>query len=374
MQNLDSRIIRPTLLLDKVKCIRNIETMLAKAQRSNTRLRPHFKTHQSAQIAEWFKERGVEAIAVSSMKMAEYFANNGWKDITVAIPINVREIDLTNELASKIRLNLVVESQETITFLQSELKHKTGVFIKVDTGYQRSGIPAEATGSIRLLVNLMKESDKLNCKGFLAHTGHNYQAKDQEEIHKNHSKTLLALNELKDVFRKEIPGIEVSLGDTPACSISEEFYGIDEIRPGNFVFYDIMQYVLGSCDEDQIAVAMACPIIARNIDRNELVIHGGGVHFSKEHLEADDEGTKLYGSIVRITENGWSEILGGGFLASLSQEHGIVRCNDELFDEFAIGDLIGILPVHSCMTANLMGRLMTTEGEWIETMNSKQRT
>ncbi len=372
MQNLDSKIIRPTLLLDKAKCIINIETMLAKAKRSNVRLRPHFKTHQSAQIGEWFKERGVEAIAVSSMKMAEYFANNGWKDITVAIPINVREIDLINELASKIQLNLVVESRETILFLQSELKHAVGVFIKVDTGYQRSGIPAEATGSIGLLVDLMKESDLLNCKGFVAHTGHNYQSKDQDEIHKNHSKTLFALNELKDVFRKDIPGIEVSLGDTPACSISEEFYGIDEIRPGNFVFYDIMQYVLGSCDEDQIAVAMACPVIARNIDRNELVIHGGGVHFSKEYLEADDEGTKLFGSIVRITENGWSGILGGGYLASLSQEHGIIRCSDELFDEFVIGDLIGILPVHSCMTANLMRQFMTTEGEWIETMNSCQ--
>jgi len=206
----------------------------------------------------------------------------------------------------------------------------------------------------------------------LAHTGHNYKASDQDEIHKNHSKTLLDLNELKDVFRKDIPNIEVSLGDTPACSISEEFYGIDEIRPGNFVFFDIMQYVLGSCDENQIAVAMACPIIARNIDRKELVIHGGGVHFSKEFIEADDEGTKLFGSIVRITENGWSEILGGGFLSNLSQEHGIIRCSDELFDQFTIGDLIGILPVHSCMTANLMKEYLSTDGNGIKTMNSVQ--
>ncbi|WP_372753028.1 alanine racemase [Labilibaculum sp.] len=372
MLNIDSQIIRPTLLLDKQKCLTNIDSMLAKAQRSSTRLRPHFKTHQSAKVGEWFRERGVEAICVSSLKMAEYFANNGWKDITVAIPVNVREIDLINELASLIQLNLLVESREAILFLQSELRHSINVFIKVDTGYQRCGIPAEATGSLRLLVNLMKESDKIHCKGFLMHAGHNYKAVDQEQIHKNHSKALLDLNELKDVFRKDIPGIEVSLGDTPACSISEEFYGIDEIRPGNFVFYDLMQYVLGTCDENQIAVVMACPVIARNIDRNELVIQGGGVHFSKEFLEADDEGTKLYGSIVRITENGWSEILGGGFLASLSQEHGIIRCSDELFDEFVIGDLVGIVPVHSCMTANLMRGFLTIDGEWIETMNSCQ--
>ncbi|MCT4601553.1 MAG: alanine racemase [Marinifilum sp.] len=370
MNTLDSKIIRPTLLLDKQKCIANIEAMIARAKRANAQLRPHFKTHQSAEVGNWFKERGIECIAVSSLQMAKYFADNGWTDITVAIPINVREIDLINELASKIQLNLLVESRESILFLESELKHSVDIYIKVDTGYQRCGIPSEAIGSIKILIDLIKATDKLNCKGFLAHSGHNYNAKDQKDIHKNHSKTLLDLNELKDTFRKEIPNIEVSLGDTPACSISEEFYGIDEIRPGNFVFFDIMQYVLGSCEENEIAVAMACPVIARNIDRNELVIHGGGVHFSKEFIEADDEGTKLFGSLVRITKNGWSEILGGGFLASISQEHGIIRCNDILFDEFTIGDIIGILPVHSCMTANLMKDFLSTEGDWIKTMNS----
>jgi len=33
---------------------------------------------------------------------------------------------------------------------------------------------------------------------------------------------------------------------------------VDEIRPGNFVFYDLMQYRIGSCSVGQIAVAMAC--------------------------------------------------------------------------------------------------------------------
>lgn len=370
MENLNSKIIRPTLLLDKTKCIANIERMIAKAQGANACLRPHFKTHQSAQVGEWFKERGVESIAVSSMRMADYFAANGWKDITVAIAVNVREIELINKLAAIIQLNLVLESQEAIAFLESNLEYPVGIFIKVDTGYKRSGVPAEAVGTIGVLVDLMKESKLLNCKGFLAHTGHNYKATDAAEIHKNHSKTLLDLNELKDVFRKDIPDLVLSLGDTPACSISEEFYGIDELRPGNFVFYDMMQYVLGSCEEDQIAVVLACPVIAKNADRKELVIHGGGVHLSKEYLEADEEGTKLFGSIVRITNNGWSEILGGAFLAGLSQEHGTIRCNDDIFNEFAIGDLIGILPVHSCLTTNLMREFLTTQGEQISTMNS----
>lgn len=361
-------IKQPTLLLDKKKCISNIENMLDRAKRCNLSFRPHFKTHQSAEVAEWFRELGVDKIAVSSLKMAQYFADNKWEDITVAMPINLREMDIVDELAGKIKLNILVESAESIHHLEAELNNKVNAYIKVDTGYHRTGIAAGDTKSIQNLLNYIKASTRLEFKGFIAHSGHNYQASDANEIHKNHKKTVLDLNELKDVFRSQFPDLEVSLGDTPACSISDEFFGIDEIRPGNFAFYDMMQFVLGSCEEDEIAVAMACPIIAKHADRNELVIYGGGVHFSKEYLEADDEGTKLFGSLVDIKPDGWSPILGGGFLSSLSQEHGIIKCNEELFSEYKVGDLIGILPIHSCMTANLMGSYLTLEAETIEMM------
>src|SRR6476620_10300974 len=90
------QITRPTLLLDEARCRRNIERMASKARRSNVRFRPHFKTHQSAQIGEWFREAGVNAITVSSVKMAEYFASHGWDDITIAFPANWREIEAIN--------------------------------------------------------------------------------------------------------------------------------------------------------------------------------------------------------------------------------------------------------------------------------------
>ena len=361
-------IKKPTLLLDKNKCTRNIENMVDRAKRCNLSLRPHFKTHQSAEVGEWFRELGVNKIAVSSLQMAQYFADNNWKDITVAMPVNLREMDLIDELAGRIELNILVESAESIHHLEAELNNNVNVFIKIDTGYHRTGISAEDTDGIQNLLNYIKASTRLQFKGFLAHSGHNYQANDPDEIHKNHKKTVLDLNELKDVFRSQFPDLEVSLGDTPACSISDEFFGIDEIRPGNFVFYDMMQFVLGSCEEEEIAVAMACPIIAKHANRNEIVIYGGGVHFSKEYLEADEEGTKLFGSLVNIKPDGWSPIMSGGFLSNLSQEHGIIKCNEDFFNEFQVGDLIGILPIHSCMTANLMGSYLTLEAETIEMM------
>ena len=82
----------PTLILNEEQAKKNLMVMGKKASTQNIRFRPHFKTHQSAQIGEWFRDAGVTQITVSSAAMAEYFIENGWKDILIAFPVNIREI------------------------------------------------------------------------------------------------------------------------------------------------------------------------------------------------------------------------------------------------------------------------------------------
>ena len=71
------KINRPTLIIDEVKARKNIAFMAGKAKKSNLLFRPHFKTHQSATVARWFREMGVNHIAVSSLAMAHYFYQHG---------------------------------------------------------------------------------------------------------------------------------------------------------------------------------------------------------------------------------------------------------------------------------------------------------
>ncbi|MFP4059012.1 MAG: hypothetical protein ACLFUC_00845 [Bacteroidales bacterium] len=63
-------ITSPTLLIDEQKCRANIEKMALRAQKNKVLFRPHFKTHQSATIGNWYRDHGVTAITVSSVKMA----------------------------------------------------------------------------------------------------------------------------------------------------------------------------------------------------------------------------------------------------------------------------------------------------------------
>jgi D-serine deaminase-like pyridoxal phosphate-dependent protein len=364
-----TEIIRPTFVVDKKICLHNIEKMANKARENNLRFRPHFKTHQSAQIGRWFRDFDVKAITVSSVLMAEYFATNGWSDITIAFPVNIPEIENINQLAAKIKLNVLVENREAATTLVQKIKFKLGVYLKIDTGYNRTGILFSATNNIDTLVEMLSENKNLMLRGFLSHTGHTYQAHSVNEIQNRHFDALMKMNSLKQKYRTDFPALEISLGDTPSCSICSNFEGLDEIRPGNFVFYDAMMLNLGVCNFNEIAGRMVCPVVAKHMLRNEIVIYGGAVHLSKESIIAEN-GNLIFGRIV-IRKNDEKILLNDeNYVASLSQEHGILKVEQSQFKNFHVGDLVEIIPVHSCLTANLAKKYLTTEGEEILTVNS----
>jgi len=339
--------------------------MSEKTVRNKVKFRPHFKTHGSAEIGNWFREAGVDAITVSSIAMARFFSVNNWNDITVAFPVNIREIEDINDLLKRIRLNLLVENQEATKCLGKMLTGRTGIFLKVDSGYHRSGIDPENNKLIEEIFDLIDKFDHLEFMGFLTHAGHTYKSRCKEEVLRIHEETIRIMGSLKNKYQERYRKLILSVGDTPSCSIAEDFSGVDEIRPGNFVFYDLMQLHIGSCGYSDIAVAMACPVVSKHGVRNEIVIYGGAVHFSKEHLISQD-GITFYGLIAEPMKGGWSHPIEGVWLSSLSQEHGIIKSqNRRFFDQVRVGDFVLVLPVHSCLTANLMKKFMLMDGRII---------
>ena len=354
------KINRPTLIIDEVKARKNIAFMAGKAKKSNLLFRPHFKTHQSATVARWFREMGVNHIAVSSLAMAHYFYQHGWDDIHIAFPYNLLEHQELYELAKHIKLTVSIESQQALTHLKFHMKTPIHYMIETDVGYGRTGIDARNWESILSLAD--QENSICQFSGLMAHAGHTYDAHGIDEIEKAHKKSLQKLEILVDQFMD--PPF-VSYGDTPSCSVSENFNPISEFRCGNFVYYDLTQAAIGSCTVDQIAVAMACPIVAEHYDRNEVVIYGGAVHFSKDFVMSP---RKHFGQIVTFNQNGW-EVLEGVYLKKISQEHGIIHLPKNVDkNQFSLGHIIGVLPVHSCLTADLMMGQQTLSGNPIDKM------
>ncbi|WP_462281225.1 alanine racemase [Salinivirga cyanobacteriivorans] len=357
------QITQPTLILDERKCKTNIAQMAHKAKDAGVEFRPHFKTHQSLEIGRWFKEHGIAKITVSSVGMAQYFATE-WDDILIAFPVNVRELAAINELAVRVKLSLLVESAEVLELLHEKLTHPVSFYIKIDTGAHRTGVAPTDFASIDQILAAAKQLSKLKFVGFLSHAGHTYHTNTITDILKIRNDENLAMLQLKAHYIKSHPGIIASIGDTPSCSLVDHFSGIDEIRPGNFVFYDLMQLSFGSCSPGQIAVAVACPVVALHNERNEMVIYGGGVHLSKDMLRINQ--SPVYGQLVEKEGDGWGEPIPGMIVKRLSQEHGIVSLPETQNDKFTIGDLVYVLPVHSCMTADIYSQYITTDGKKIE--------
>ncbi len=362
-----SDIQRPTLLLDPERARRNIERMAEKAKRAGVRFRPHFKTHQSAAVGEWFRPYGVQAITVSSVEMAEYFADHGWADITIAFPANIREIAAIDRLARRVRLGLLVESEETVRALAEGLTAAVDVWIKIDVGSGRTGIPwtqaAEAAG----LGLMIRDVPRLALRGLLTHAGHSYKAGSRAAIEAVHRDQLERLRIVREAMSAAGLGrLEISIGDTPTCSVVDDLSGTDEIRPGNFVFFDLVQLGLGVCREEDIAVALACPVVAKHEDGRKIVIYGGAIHFSKDFLPGP--AGPIFGRVVRLDEHGWSPLRGTSAVTSLSQEHGLIAADEETFRQTRVGDLLAVVPVHSCLTVRAMRAYRTTAGESISVL------
>jgi len=349
-----SAIKRPTLLINEAVCRSNIARMVEKSVEKNLLLRPHFKTHNSIDVGRWFREAGIGAITVSSVSMATLFAGDEWMDITIAFPLNVKEIDDINQLSGQVKLNLLVENEMSIAKLAEDLKFPAGFFIKTDTGYHRTGI---APGNFRLIDSILEIAHKnllLYFRGFMTHSGHSYKARGKKDILEIHHHAVDLMQALKLKYSEKYPDLIISIGDTPSCSVAEDFTGIDEIRPGNFIYYDLMQEQIGSCRYRDIGVAVACPVVAMHDDRQEIVIYGGAIHLSKEQM-TDNTGKVIYGKVVEPAGPGWSDPVKNVWVSSLSQEHGIVSSpNEEFYRKINVGDVLLILPVHSCLAANLL--------------------
>jgi D-serine deaminase-like pyridoxal phosphate-dependent protein len=363
-----SLIEKPTLLLNPAIAQANIAAMAKKIQAAGAVFRPHFKTHQSAAVGQWFKanEIGVKAITVSSLEMASYFAQSGWKDILVAFPVNLRQINVINSLlAQKVQLQVLVESPKTALQLNQALQHPITVWIKIDTGYHRTGIEADKSPEeLAQLLNIISACKNLNFSGFLTHAGHTYTAQNAQHA------TTLAQQSLQKLLalKKNYPNALLSAGDTPTCSLldSLQHNGIDQWRPGNFVFYDLQQYRLSACNLSQIALCLACPVVAVHAHRNEAVLYAGAVHLSKDAAVLPQTQQLSYGLAVALNDDGtwffpYEVNPEANYIRALSQEHAVLVGSSQFIKSLQAGQLIGILPAHACLTAQAMGQYILTQ-------------
>ena len=342
----------PCLLLDHGRLRRNCQRMHSQTAALGVGLRPHLKTAKSAGVADLACD-SARRITVSTLAEAHYFAARGFHDITYAVGLAPQKIgEAASLLRAGVALRCLVDTPEAAA-AAGDAAEAQGVIlpllIEIDCGDRRGGVPAE---SDRLLqtAEAMAAKPSLEMAGVLTHGGQSYACRNLDCVRSvaedERQAVLRAAQRLRAAgFACEV----VSAGSTPTATHAESGEGLTEMRPGVYVFGDLDQMALGSCNLDDMAVTVLATVIGHNEQHKRIIVDAGGLALSKDISARDFLPHAGYGWVM--SEDG--DIIDDLFVADVSQEHGKIEAKDgdtPPFARYPIGSRLRILPNHVCMT------------------------
>lgn len=359
----------PALILDRTRLEANIARMQARAKALGVDLRPHMKTAKSAQVAAMATRGFSGGITVSTLAEADYFLKNGFKDMTYAVGIVPGKLDEVAALQGRGATVSIITDDVGVAGAIAQRAKALGtrfrVLIEVDTGGGRAGVAPDSPDLVAIAAALKAPGVEL--AGVLTHAGHSYACEtigDIIEIAEEERAGAVRAAERLRAAGHSSP--VVSVGSTPTALFAKHLEGVTEMRPGNFVFFDLFQAALGSCSEADVAVSVLASVTGHHRGRNHMLLDAGALALSKDTgANARRPGTG-YGAVCEP-----AAVLPEPGLAVLDvhQEHGIVGCAKALdaiepfpFQRFPVGSRVRVLPNHVCMTAAMYERYYITDG------------
>ncbi|KAI9366621.1 hypothetical protein BD770DRAFT_376640 [Pilaira anomala] len=357
----------PSLVIDREILKRNCNKLACIKSDLNTKVRVHVKTHKTVEGTRIQLEgANSNAIVVSTMAEAHAMINSELtktsllKDVLLGFPITPDKFSEIFELAKKVPVfQIFIDNLYTLEALEaycsSTGEGMVSVFLKVDCGYGRAGVPINDTNTL-ILAKRLSESPYIVFNGIYTHAGHSYSSKNRTEALEYLKNECDMARQFRDYFVNHgIKIVQVSIGATPTVKAITEFMketdmkeilsGISEVHAGAFAFLDKQQVSTGLGGYEDVAISVASRIASVYKDRDSLLIDAGALAFSKDTapqggfgfvLDPTAKETKMIASVTKV-----------------SQEHGILQVDASTLSrpELQIGNLIRIIPNHCCLTA-----------------------
>ena len=348
-----SELDTPALLIDLDIMERNLRRVAGYAAEHNLRLRPHTKTHKSPEIARRQLALGAAGLTVAKVGEDEVMLDSGTDDLLVAYPV-IGSSKLARLMKVALRTQVTVALDSAIAAQQLSDAARTagvevGVLVEVDAGLGRVGVtPAEALELTRPIAKM----PGLRFRGIAFYPGH---IKDPEGSDAAELPKLSGMMErmLANFDAERIKVEIVSGGSTPALFHSHRIAGLNEIRPGTYVFNDLNTVRSGGCGLGDCAAAILVTVVSKPRE-GSLFIDGGSKTFSSDRSSA--AGRDTFGRIVEAPACEFYR---------MNEEHGFVdtKAADR---QFSIGDKLRIVPNHVCVAVNLHETAYGIRGEKVE--------
>lgn len=354
----------PALVLDRAAVARNTAAMAARGRKHGVRLRPHVKTAKCVEVAKLATEDQFGGITVSTLAEAEFFAGHGFRDIIYAVGLSPGKFDDVTRLRREgVELKVLTDDLEVARALGQHARAaavKIETFIEIDSGQRRAGLEPEAPELVPL-AKLLNLPPYLVLAGVLTHAGQCYHAKGAAAIQAIAEDERLALIRAAERLKAAgLPCPALSAGATPTATLGTRFDGLSEIRPGNYVFYDLTMHSLGVCRIEDIAVSVLATVTGHNRKAGHILIDAGFMALTKDlgaHEHLPDAG---YGYVM---DERARTRLPGLSVSEVNQEHGLIRVRTAHdYERLPIGARVRVLPNHSCATAAMYPHYNVVEG------------
>ena len=338
----------PYLRVDLPRLRANLRRTAERAAAAGVALRPHVKTHKTAQIARLQVDAGATGITVATVAEAEAFVRAGFDDVFIAYPLWPDELTARRlrDLLPDALLTVGIDSPEGAAELGRLLgAHGVRVLVEVDSGHRRSGVAPDGVGALAEIA----ARAGLDVRGVFTFPGHSYSpgaggdaAADERRALATAAESLRASGTVPEV---------VSGGSTPSLDGTLADVGtLTELRPGVYVFGDAQQWELGAIGPDD--VALTC--------RATVVSHAGG-------RLVLDAGSKALGADRAPWASGYGRLLDHpeARIVLLSEHHAVADLGTAPLPP--IGSRVDVVPNHVCNAVNLADALHVDADGRVET-------
>ncbi|CCG82398.1 D-serine dehydratase [Taphrina deformans PYCC 5710] len=353
----------PACILNRTKVKDNCDAMLSNAESLGVGFRAHIKTHKTLEGVRLQLGSSNHGKIIVSTLMEAYsclpLVEEGLvHDILYGLPVAPSKIPELAELATMMPyLRLMMDSEAQLDALIAHSRarpdtKKWSVFVKVDCGTHRAGLPTNSSALQSLISYLLapEVSQFVDIYGFYCHAGHSYHdtstgsAKETlfAEITSADAAAKYALSVLKS---EDTSRFVISVGATPTAHASHAVKkaelpavsGALELHAGCYGFCDLQQYATNLIEFEDISIRVLAEVVSQYDERDEMLINAGCIALSRETGPIPG-----YGNVCG-SATGWT-------VGRISQEHGILTRCDKSATMTPVGQKVLIVPQHACIT------------------------
>ncbi|MCC7495151.1 MAG: alanine racemase [Fimbriimonadaceae bacterium] len=339
----------PGLICDLDITERNLRAMQSAADAGGVGLRPHIKTHKTPALAKWQLELGACGLTCAKLGEAEVMADEaGCTDLFIAYSLlGADKAARLRALQERAEVRVSVVSLAQAEILSAALGGApVKVRLNVDTGLDRDGMTAaRAVADAQRIAAL----PGIELIGVFTHEGQAHKGHNFDEVKAIGRQAAQQLVDVAAALRAAgLPCDEVAPGGTPTAADLASYPGVTEVRPGTYLFYDMM------CVECMDLTAADCGlrVLTTVVDlpaERRVIVDGGSKTFFNDQFASWGRAMCVEHPDLRLEK--------------CSEEHGHAEWRGEGAPPVKLGDRLTWIPSHVCPVVNLFDEMTAVRGE-----------